>query len=122
MERGERAFRTSLPRRLTDRSPPGSIPFTGTFKNFNTIEEFKASETKKALFDLVTDAILASFDSEMPVLNPFLLVTFADLKKYIYHYWFAFPALVAKPGWEVEGDWANVDEAVCVSASSVRPQ
>jgi ubiquitin-like modifier-activating enzyme ATG7 len=37
-------------------------------------------------------------------LNPFLLVTFADLKKYVYHYWFAFPALVSKPGWELEGD------------------
>ena len=36
-------------------------------------------------------------------MNPFLLVTFADLKKYVYHYWFAFPALVSKPGWELEG-------------------
>jgi ubiquitin-like modifier-activating enzyme ATG7 len=35
------------------------------------------------------------------VLNPFLLVTFADLKKYVYHYWFAFPALVSKPAWEI---------------------
>ena len=34
-------------------------------------------------------------------LNPFLLVTFADLKKYVYHYWFAFPAVVQKPGWDV---------------------
>lgn len=48
--------------------------------------------------------ILESFDTDSPNLNPFLLVTFADLKKYVYHYWFAFPALVSKPGWELEGE------------------
>lgn len=30
------------------------------------------------------------------------MVTYADLKKYVYNYWFAFPALVEKPGWEVD--------------------
>jgi ubiquitin-like modifier-activating enzyme ATG7 len=47
---------------------------------------------------------LQSFNTDTPNLNPFLLVTFADLKKYVYHYWFAFPALVSKPGWELEGN------------------
>lgn len=53
-----------------------------------------------------------SFESENPTLNPFLLVTFADLKKYVYHYWFAFPALVAKPGWEFDGSWEDLEEDV----------
>jgi len=87
---------------LTPRPPPQTIPLRGVFKNFNTIEEFKATDTKKALFDSVVDDMLASFDSQTPNLNPFLLVTFADLKKYVYQYWFAFPALVAKPGWELD--------------------
>jgi hypothetical protein len=54
--------------------------------------------------------ILGSFSTDSPDLNPFLLVTFADLKKYVYHYWFAFPALVAKPGWEISEDGAQAAE------------
>ena len=46
--------------------------------------------------------MIASFEHKSPILNPILLVTFADLKKYIYHYWFAFPALVMKPGWDID--------------------
>lgn len=48
--------------------------------------------------------MLESFKTDSPTLNPFLLVTFADLKKYVYHYWFAFPALVSKPNWELAED------------------
>lgn len=48
----------------------------------------------------------------MERLNPFLLLTFADLKKYRYYYWCGFPALLQKPGWELDGDevWQTLDE------------
>lgn len=48
------------------------------------------------------EQLLESFNNSPTTFNPFLLVTFADLKRYIYHYWFAFPALVQKPVWHVK--------------------
>ncbi|KAF8621303.1 hypothetical protein AX15_007901 [Amanita polypyramis BW_CC] len=83
--------------------PPGAISVAGTIKNYNTIEDFKAAD-KSALFNAeaqkIWDHILASRDTT--TLTRFLLITFADLKKYKYYYWFAFPAFVAKPAWEID--------------------
>ncbi|PFH53317.1 hypothetical protein AMATHDRAFT_45591 [Amanita thiersii Skay4041] len=85
-------------------SPPsGSIVVKGTFKNFNTIEDFKTAD-KSALFNeeaqKIWEGILATRSTAL--LTRFLLITFADLKKYKYFYWFAFPAFVAKPAWEID--------------------
>ena len=54
-------------------------------------------------------------------LNRFLLITFADLKKYKYFYWFSFPAFIAKPAWEVDDNWKSVSdefsgETVCMNS------
>ncbi|WRT65053.1 E1-like protein-activating enzyme Gsa7p/Apg7p [Kwoniella shivajii] len=88
-----------------------SIKVQGVLKMFNTIEEFRQTGIKKELFGSLVDMILDSFTSNEPVLNPFLLVTYADLKKYTYHYWFAFPALVADPAWDlVDGCLSEIDK------------
>lgn len=108
--------------------PPHSVSVSGTFKNYNTIEEFKAAD-KTALFNQAADEVcMYTFVAHKPKyieygssisnqiwssiekgstssLTRFTLITFADLKKYKYYYWFAFPAFVAKPAWEVDGDW-----------------
>lgn len=35
------------------------------------------------------------------LLNSFFIIAYADLKKYKYYYWFAFPAFVASPAWHI---------------------
>ncbi|KAI0922572.1 hypothetical protein AcV5_009509 [Taiwanofungus camphoratus] len=90
----------------------GAVLARGVFKNYNTVEEFKAAD-KTALFNQVADEVWTSIVEEKTTreLARFLLITFADLKKYKYYYWFAFPALAAKPAWEVDGEWAGAESA-----------
>lgn len=89
-----------------------AVTATGSFKNFNTIEEFKALDKTK-YFDeeaqKIWDSIIAT--KSTTELNRFFVITFADLKKYKYYYWFSFPAFVSKPAWEIgEGSesWKSV--------------
>ncbi|CAG8736275.1 18804_t:CDS:2, partial [Acaulospora morrowiae] len=62
---------------------------------------------KNALFREVTEQIWQDIISGAAVNSPFLLtrfilITFADLKKYKYHFWFGFPALLTEPPWIIE--------------------
>nr|XP_060484208.1 ubiquitin-like modifier-activating enzyme ATG7 [Panthera onca] len=78
-------------------TPAHCCPAIGTLFNTNTLEAFKAAD-KKLLLEQAADEIWEAIKSgaalENPVLlNKFLLLTFADLKKYHFYYWFCFPAL-----------------------------
>ncbi|KAF9565773.1 E1-like protein-activating [Agrocybe pediades] len=105
--------------------PHGAVATIGTLKNYNTIEEFKAAD-KTALFNqeaqAIWDHIIATRSTEQ--LNRFLLITFADLKKYKYYYWFAFPAFVSKPAWEIgEEGWREASEELdTTQLSSIHTQ
>lgn len=68
----------------------------GTIMNKNTIEEFKAID-KAALLNTVGKKIWTSLKQNTWIQNPsellhFIVLSFADLKKFHYYYWFAFPA------------------------------
>ncbi|CAF0967613.1 unnamed protein product [Adineta steineri] len=70
----------------------------GTLKLVNTIEEFKAFDIDNAMKSessiLWNDFIQGNALENPQKLNRFYLLIFADLKKYIYHYWFAFPTFL----------------------------
>lgn len=73
-----------------------SCSAVGTLINTNTVEEFRnrdKQEILKASATVLWDAIISNSALENPsILTSFLMFTFADLKKYHYYYWFAFPA------------------------------
>ncbi|KAG9294887.1 hypothetical protein G9A89_003227 [Geosiphon pyriformis] len=104
---GPGAFETESTLRL----PSFSFPSIGILKNTNTIEEFKSLD-KTILFKETAEKIWLDIISGKAIENPwllnrFLLVTFADLKKYKYHYWFAFPALMSDPPWLIADQGAG---------------
>ncbi|XP_031238836.1 ubiquitin-like modifier-activating enzyme ATG7 isoform X2 [Mastomys coucha] len=69
----------------------------GTLHNTNTLEAFKTADKKLLLeqsANEIWEAIKSGAALENPMLlNKFLLLTFADLKKYHFYYWFCCPAL-----------------------------
>ncbi|KAI4827242.1 hypothetical protein KUCAC02_030652 [Chaenocephalus aceratus] len=99
-----------LPTRLTlefsafevdSRTPARCCPTVGTLYNTNTLDAFKTSD-KKALLEKeakeIWDAIQSGAALKDPsILCKFILLTFADLKKY-HFYWFCFPALCFPEG------------------------
>ncbi|KAJ3275277.1 hypothetical protein HDV01_001004 [Terramyces sp. JEL0728] len=72
----------------------------GTLKNTNTLNEFKDLD-KNAFLKQVASQIWDAIKTRSVIDNPQLLVqfgliTFADLKKYKFYYWFNFPCLFPK--------------------------
>lgn len=72
-----------------------NIEYKGTLLNVNTIEEFKAINKLDLLkqwgahiYNLITES-----DTTYKNVNQFFVLTFSDLKKYKFYYWFAYPSL-----------------------------
>ncbi|KAG8876401.1 Autophagy protein 7 [Tulasnella sp. 331] len=95
--------------------PPHSVIVRGSLKNFNTIEDFK-NANKQEIFNEAAKQMWATMDEtgDASHLSQFLLITFADLKKYKYYYWFAFPAFISNPPWEKVGEWQPATEVIPV--------
>ena len=74
----------------------------GQLKLFNTLAEFSASDKKELIADagraiwesITNEERQSEVDGDLERhLSRFLMIAFADLKRYAYHYWCAFPAL-----------------------------
>lgn len=72
------------------------INVTGTVMNKNTIEDFKSLD-KASLLNSTGEMIWSNLKKKIWINNPnallnFFILSFSDLKKFHYYYWFAFPA------------------------------
>ncbi|OAY82731.1 Ubiquitin-like modifier-activating enzyme atg7 [Ananas comosus] len=84
------------PRGNRNRCPvPGVLLNTNTLPSFRTLdrESLLQKEAKKILEDICSGKV----EEDPGVLSSFLVISYADLKKWGFHYWFAFPALVLDP-------------------------
>lgn len=92
----------------------GQCRAEGMIKNFNTIEEFKKADKSamlhqaaKSIWDGIKDGSIFSVPS---LLSSFIILSFADLKKYHFYYWVGFPALHSDPQWKQVGPIIRLDE------------
>ncbi|KAG2420579.1 hypothetical protein HFD88_000191 [Aspergillus terreus] len=90
-----------------DRVPAGYYRAEGMIKNVNTIEEYRnmdkthmLQQAGQTIWDAINDGTIFSCPS---LLSSFIVLSYADLKKYKFHYWFAFPALHSDPSWSPLG-------------------
>lgn len=94
-------------------TPPRCYASHGMLKNTNTMEDFKnldKMDLLKSQGRRILDDIISGQAIEDPsLLSSFLLLTYADLKKYHYYYWFAFPAVC------IPERVSTIDEVVPIS-------
>ncbi|KAK3360129.1 hypothetical protein B0T25DRAFT_515500 [Lasiosphaeria hispida] len=93
--------------------PLGLSRADGFIKNVNTIEEFKNTDKNamirnagRQIWDAIQDGTIYSVPS---LLSSFNILSFADLKKYKFTYWFAFPTLHSDPQWKRTGPIGHLD-------------
>ncbi|RDX68141.1 Ubiquitin-like modifier-activating enzyme atg7 [Mucuna pruriens] len=101
-----------------------SVP--GILYNTNTVEGFHALDMhnllKKEAAKIWDDILTGKAVEDCSVLSRFLVISFADLKKWTFNYWFAFPALMLDPPATVvnlkpASQWFSVAEAESLSAA-----
>ncbi|KAM3432209.1 hypothetical protein NHJ13734_006974 [Beauveria thailandica] len=109
---------------LTSKNAPlGTARAEGIIRNVNTLEDFKNMDKTAMLktagrqvryvvatyrsttdvykiWDAINDGTIYSVPS---LLSSFVILSYADLKKYKFTYWFAFPALHSEPAWRRSG-------------------
>ncbi|CAO1630592.1 unnamed protein product [Parajaminaea phylloscopi] len=85
----------------------------GTLLNYNTAVQFTSSD-KNALFNELAKGILEDLlasPEPLEAVTRFMLLTYADLKKYKFFHWAAAPGLVAQAAWRLTNPGWTVIEA-----------
>ncbi|KAL8802631.1 MAG: hypothetical protein Q9182_003684 [Xanthomendoza sp. 2 TL-2023] len=89
----------------SDAVAPGLYRAEGMIKNVNTIEDYRnldktaiLTQAGRTIWDAIKDGTIYSCPS---LLASFLVLSYADLKKYRFTYLFGFPALHSEPLWRV---------------------
>eukprot|EP00494_Astrolonche_serrata_P032080 UN32349 len=89
---------SSLDEKYSSKSGFYRVP--GTLQNLNKIEEFRDLDKKKVINDIaqfIFDSMKSGKFLEAPEeLFRFHVISFSDLKKYTFLYWFAFPSILPK--------------------------
>ena len=97
-----------------------SLYINGLLINTNTIEEFKDFDKLAFLKSLGAElARILTLTSELPPfanMTSFRLLTYSDLKKHKFYYWFAFPTLVSS--WNISSQ-ISIDESIPVFKNEV---
>lgn len=96
----------------------------GILRNTNTIQEFKDFEKLKFQKEITREIFNRIHSDEFlkdpNVLNYFGLLTFADLKKYRFFYWFLIPALMPKEAYTVNRKILELTENQIIEIQKVK--
>ncbi|KAI5927001.1 hypothetical protein F4810DRAFT_706959 [Camillea tinctor] len=88
--------------------PLNAVRAEGMIRNTNTLEAFKQVDKSEVIhnaarqiWDAIKDGTIYSVPS---LLSHYVILSYADLKKYRMTYWFGFPTLHSDPPWKRTGD------------------
>ena len=91
--------------------PPLCYISHGSLFNTNTVESFKKLDhyaKLKSEAQFIWNAITSGEAITKPeLLSRFLLLTYADLKKFVFHYWFAFPAFTHSSPFTIDSSFSK---------------
>ncbi|KAK6124304.1 hypothetical protein DH2020_041961 [Rehmannia glutinosa] len=95
-ESSEQSLTPAISRGNRNRCPvPGILYNTNTLEGFQALD--KQSLLKAEAKKIWEDILSGEAEKDSSLLLRFLVVSFADLKNWSFHYWFAFPALILDP-------------------------
>ncbi|KAI0509445.1 hypothetical protein F5B22DRAFT_331070 [Xylaria bambusicola] len=95
--------------------PVNAVRAEGIIRNTNTLEAFKQADKSEILnnaarqiWDAINDGTIYSVPS---LLASYVILSYADLKKYRMTYWFGFPTLPSDPAWKRAGEIQRLTSA-----------